>query len=63
MSDSRVYLTSAELAARWNTTVNVLAIQRCRLTGPQYFKLGRRVLYKLTDVEDYEAAFFLLHST
>ncbi len=50
-----VFLTPADLAARWQTTTGALADERYRGVGPSYLKLGARVRYRLADVEAYEA--------
>ena len=48
------FLTPDDLATRWSTTPNTLSQWRWNGRGPQFFKLGRRVLYKLQDVERFE---------
>lgn len=50
-------LTPAELCERWNGTIReaTLATWRSRQTGPKYVKVGGRVLYRISDVEAYEA--------
>ena len=35
---------------------NTLEIWRCHNKGPRYKKLGRRILYDLTDLEDFAAS-------
>lgn len=49
-----IHLSAPDLALRWSVTVGHLANLRSAGTGPAYLKLGGRVLYRLTDVEDYE---------
>lgn len=52
------WLTAAELSARWNGTISVRTMANWRTSGcgPRYFKLGGRVLYKISDIEDFERA-------
>jgi hypothetical protein len=51
------FLTAAQLAARWmnSVTLATLATWRSRNTGPAYVKVGGKVLYRVSDVEAYEA--------
>ena len=55
-SDSRVFLTQAELARRWRISPRTLERWRWLGTGPAYIKAGGRVIYALADIEAYEAA-------
>lgn len=54
-----VFLTPKELAQRWKMSVETLSNWRVRGVGPVFVKMGSgsrgRVLYRLTDVEAYEA--------
>lgn len=49
-------LTPKEVCERWKgaITVATLATWRARNIGPAYVKVGRHVLYRLEDVENYE---------
>jgi phosphatidylserine decarboxylase len=49
-------LTPAELTSRWRDqiTLATLSTWRSRKQGPLYIKIGGRVLYPLTAVEEYE---------
>ena len=49
------HLNQIDLADRWNVSHRTL--ERWRWTGevPQYIKLGGRVVYRLEDVEAFEA--------
>ena len=49
------HLTEDELAERWQVSLRTL--QRWRRLGraPAHLALGRSALYRLTDVEDFEA--------
>lgn len=52
-----VYMTAAELAARWRCDVNTLANLRARGEGLPFVKRGANggVLYKIADVLAFEA--------
>jgi len=47
-------LTPDEVAERWRCSVGWLGNMRSRGEGPQYIKLGSKVLYDLRAVEDFE---------
>ena len=51
---NRIFLTQAELAARFRVSPRTLERWRWLKTGPNYTKLGGRVVYALADVETYE---------
>ncbi|MFD3425272.1 DNA-binding protein [Nocardia fluminea] len=48
------HLTPAELAIRFGMTVPSLAQWRYLRKGPNYVKAGKKVLYPLAAVEEYE---------
>lgn len=48
------FLSSAELAKRWNLHIVTLANWRAQKRGPAFVKLGTRVLYPLDGVKKYE---------
>jgi hypothetical protein len=48
------HLNQIELAARWNISHRTLERWRWTGEGPQYIKIGGRVVYRLEDVEAYE---------
>lgn len=50
------HLTPADLAQRWGMSIGTLANDRSAGRGPAYVKLGGRVVYRLVDIEAYEAA-------
>lgn len=50
-----IHLTPPVLAQRWSMSVGHLRNLRYAGAGPAYLKLGGRVVYRLTDIEDYEA--------
>lgn len=49
-------LTPDELVSRWNNRVSArtLANWRSQSTGPKYIKLGGRIIYKLSMIEEFE---------
>ena len=52
MGDSR--WTPKQLAAHWHTSPGVLAQWRYEGRGPDYLKIGRRVLYSEAVIRAYE---------
>lgn len=50
------HLTQGELAQRWRISPRTLERWRWLHQGPQYLKIGGRVVYLLGDIEAYEAA-------
>ncbi|BCP56214.1 hypothetical protein K32_48310 [Kaistia sp. 32K] len=55
MQDKK-FLTPTELSARWDgrITVRTLANWRSSQSGPRYLKVGGGVLYRITDVIEWE---------
>lgn len=55
-SEASVFLTAAELAARYAGALSVKTLANWRSTGsgPPYRKIGGKVLYALRDVEKWE---------
>lgn len=51
---SEIFLTSDQLAKRWVIRTETLSQWRWNGRGPQYLKIGRRVLYRLEDVLCFE---------
>jgi hypothetical protein len=49
------HLNQKELAERWNLSGRSLERWRWIGAGPRFLKLGGRVVYRLEDVEAYEA--------
>jgi hypothetical protein len=47
-------LNEIELAARWGMSPKTLQRWRTQNVGPEYLKLGKKSMYPLADVEDYE---------
>lgn len=50
------HMNQAELSRRWSISPRTLERWRWLGQGPQYLKIGGRVVYRLADIEDYEAA-------
>jgi len=50
------HLTQHELADRWRISHRTLERWRCAGQGPAYLKLGGSVVYRIADVEAFEAA-------
>ena len=48
------FLTPAQLATRWNTTIATLSQWRWKGYGPKFYKIGRRISYRIHDVELFE---------
>lgn len=48
------FLDTDELAERWRTTRGYLANQRYLGKGPEFVKIGAKVLYPLEVIEVYE---------
>jgi predicted site-specific integrase-resolvase len=52
---STSHLDQKQLAARWGVSTRTLESWRWRGEGPVFLKLGGRVVYRLEDIERYEA--------
>ncbi|HUS52986.1 MAG TPA: helix-turn-helix domain-containing protein [Thermohalobaculum sp.] len=50
------HLNQIELSRRWRISPRTLERWRWLGEGPQYLKIGGRVVYRLSDIESYEAA-------
>lgn len=50
------HLNQSQLARRWHISIRTLEAWRWRDQGPNYLKIRGRVLYRLEDVEAFEAA-------
>ena len=50
------HLNQAQLAERWSLSPRTLEQWRWQGKGPRYLKIGGRVVYRLKDVEAFEAA-------
>lgn len=49
------HINQVELSRRWRLSARTLERWRFEGTGPQYLKVGGRIVYRLADVEAYEA--------
>lgn len=49
------HLNQIEVAARWNISHRTLERWRWTGEGPRYIKIGGRVVYRVEDVEAFEA--------
>ena len=56
LATERPHLLEAELAQRWRLSVRTLQRWRLAGSGPAFLRLGRRVAYRRSDVERFEAA-------
>ena len=50
------HLNQIDLSRRWSISPRTLERWRWLQAGPQYLKIGGRVVYRLEDVESFEAA-------
>jgi Helix-turn-helix domain len=50
------HLNQIELARRWRISPRTLERWRWLKQGPPYLKIGGRVVYRLADIEAFEAA-------
>ena len=53
---SKTFLNQVQLARRWHLSPRTLERWRWEGIGPHYLKIGGRVVYGLTEVEEYEEA-------
>jgi hypothetical protein len=53
MTDT-VFLNQQELSKRWKLSCRTLERWRWLGTGPQYHKIGGRVVYRLDEIEHWE---------
>jgi len=51
-----ICINQMELAARWRISHRTLERWRWIGEGPKFLKVGGRVVYRLADVEEYEAS-------
>lgn len=50
------HLNQVELSRRWSLSPRTLERWRWLKEGPQYLKIGGRVVYRMEDVEQFETA-------
>ena len=51
---STTHLSTEQLAARWDVTVDTIERWRSEGIGPRYIKVTRAIRYRLSDVEAFE---------
>jgi hypothetical protein len=56
------HLNQIQLSRRWSISPRTLERWRWLKAGPAYLKLGGRVLYRLQDIENFEASQAKNHS-
>jgi len=56
MTSDSEFLTGMQLAKRWQMHHATLIKWRAEDQGPPFVKIGKRVLYKMADVEQFEEA-------
>jgi len=49
------HINQVELSRRWRLSPRTLERWRYQGTGPRFLKVGGRVIYRLTDIESFEA--------
>jgi hypothetical protein len=49
------HINQVELSRRWRLSPRTLERWRYQGTGPQFLKVGGRVVYRLADIEAFEA--------
>jgi hypothetical protein len=49
------HLNQIELSRRWSLSPRTLEGWRCRGRGPCFLKIGGRIVYRLDDIEAFEA--------
>ena len=52
--EEKIFLDQNELAKRWIRSPRTLENWRTKGTGPAYTKIGGKVLYRLSDIEEIE---------
>ena len=60
--NTETFLTTNDLAKRWQISPKALNHWRKIKNGPSFFKIGKRVLYRQSDVENFEAENLQNHS-
>ncbi len=55
MDVQNLFIDQLQLARRWKLSPRTLERWRWIGSGPSYTKIGRRVVYRLVDVERFEA--------
>ncbi len=55
---TKEYLTTDELALKWNLSASTLSNWRWEGKGPTFVKVGKSVRYKKHTIEEYEKTYF-----
>jgi predicted DNA-binding transcriptional regulator AlpA len=65
MTEAPKFLTPSQLAKRWENIVSRGTIDqwRAKRRGPKFIRLGSRIVYAISDVEDYEKQRLSTHDT
>tara|TARA_R110000796_G_scaffold55771_1_gene129590 strand:- start:5215 stop:5418 length:204 start_codon:yes stop_codon:yes gene_type:complete len=50
------FMTTVELAARWKKSPRTLENWRVQGIGPNFYKIGAAVLYKVNEIEELESS-------
>lgn len=55
LPEAGIFLTEAELAARWRHSLRTLQRWRAAGYGPPYLRIGSRIVYRRAAIEAFEA--------
>ena len=55
LGEPRYFMTEEELAARWRHSLRSLQRWRADGNGPKHTRIGRRVVFRVADIEAFEA--------
>jgi len=53
-ANSNVYLTTKELSQRWKVNPNTIEHWRISGFGPEFVRIGRKILYSLESILEFE---------
>lgn len=53
-TNTNVYLTTKELSKRWKINPNTIEHWRTQGFGPEFIRIGRKILYSLESVTTFE---------
>jgi hypothetical protein len=60
MTDTdRVFIDTKQLAKRWGKNPHALSNLRRKGGGPNYYKIGGKVLYDLTEIKELEESSYI----
>ena len=63
MESNDKFLDTKELATRWKISPRTLENQRGKGAGPEFFKIGGKVLYDLQYIEEYKKTRFVSNAS